>query len=205
METRKLILLKKKINFELSKKFHISNIPFHVITDYVFVHLDHISIVSFLYVMKSFYKNECDFTYHIILNLMISSLYDSINQYANHMFTSCRHSSIRHIFAHWTPFAKKTIQPLATLTWSDFYPHTNIFIKHNVLKRQAKNIIRKKLLQARLCIHEQTTDKNFYTMEVNPGFHQYRIQNTPLCVMVADCNHYIYSGELISLSKILHS
>lgn len=203
METRILILLKKKIDFELSKKFHISKIPFHIITEYVFIHLDHISILSFLYVMKQFYHKECDFAYQAILNFMIGSLYDSIHRYAHHMFTSCRHSSIQHIFLHWSPFSTKTIQPIATLTWSEFYPHSNIFIKHKVLQKQAKNLVKKKLLQSRLCIHEQTTDRNFYTTKLNPRFSQYRIQNNPSYIMLADCYTCIYSGEWISLSNMI--
>lgn len=203
METQKILLLRRKLDFDLKKRYHISYIPFHIITEHVFIYLDHISIMSFLYVMQSFYKTESDFTYHAFLNFMIASVYESINQYANHMFTSCRHASIRHIFAHWTPFSKKTIQPIATLTWSEFYPHTSVYVKHNILKRHAKTLVNKGVLQCRLCIHEQTTDNSFYTKNINLRFQNYRIQYSPVCVMVADPFRCIYSREHICLSKIL--
>lgn len=203
METKILLLLKKKIDFELKKRYHISNIPFDVISKHILIHLDSTSIVSFLYVMKSSYENESDYKYHIFLNFIIVSLYDSIYQYANFMFTTCRDTSIRHIFSHWTPFSKRNIRPIATLMWSKHESYTSVDINHNIVKRYAKNLVKRQILQCRLSIHEQTLLNNFYTFRLNDlKFQQYNIKINPLCIVVADPFKCIFSNEHISLSKI---
>lgn len=192
MKTRMLLLLKKKIDFELQKKFHISQLPFDLITNHILIYLDYTDIILFLYVIRLCYKNEPDFMYQVKLQFMIASLHQTINDYAKFMFTTCRISTIRHIIGHWSPFSEdKNIQPIATLTWSD-YGLPNIFIEDYLLEQHASYLVNKNLLQSRLSIHEETFFKHSYTFQLQQNRQKIFLYENPQCIIVADPFRCVY-------------
>jgi hypothetical protein len=186
LPTEELLLLKKTIECELRQRYNITMIPFDIIVDKIFSYLDWNTRISFMYSTYRYYNSESTFLLQLQCNFMLGSIYMSINEYSTYMFTTCRCPSVYHIFLHWTPFSRFNHEPVATLCWSYDYPQSQLHYNHSTLEAHAFELVRKNILQGRLCVHSEskyfcndTICRNFY-------FKTNFIQAGPVCVFTAD-------------------
>ena len=128
----------------------------------------------------------------------------SIHDYSIHMYSTCRFPCTHQIFSHWSPYSRKKVAPIASLSWNTKYPYTSIYYNENEIQKQALSLVNKNCLQARLSVHNElneTVSNYFYVTRIRKP--RCVIESIPLHTIVVDANeHNFHICEDIRLCKM---
>ena len=200
--TRNLHLLQKYINFKLRQQYHISHIPYDVISTYILSKLDWSSQLTLLYVIKEYFQTEETFEYDVLLNLSIGTIYQGIHRCADHIFFAGL-QGVHNVFCHWTPFANRKTIPLANMCWSSNYPHARIYFDRDEISRFSKQMVKKRIYQFRFSTHEETFMKCKESIYVKNKSQKHLISVYPSFVITFDLNYFCkyFANEYINLQS----
>ena len=203
MKTSELIQLRKRIDYELYHRYHISLLPFHIIATHILSRLDWYTRIMFLYTVQVYFKNDAEFLHHFKSNFLMGSIHDAIQHYSQHFFITCRFPSTQHIFSHWSPFSRSRSLPLATLHWIPMHPFIQLTINDRIITRHVAYLMKRKIGQARLSVHEECHVQSMYTSNISCRFRSIRIYSFPSCILTANpFQRYYYHPDITLESAI---
>jgi hypothetical protein len=167
--TEELIKTKQQIDRVLRKRYHITNLPFHLLSQSILNRLDWFSCLNFLNVVSVYYKDDPEFIlYHSYIST-IGSIYEGIQKCADFILYRDRGLVSRHhVFCHWSPFAaEREALSLVEIYWSSTLPHARVDYNEKNIMRVATKMCKRRLYQLRFTVHRETRIKSATSCSIN--------------------------------------
>tara|TARA_Y100000748_G_C15455774_1_gene472845 strand:+ start:626 stop:1294 length:669 start_codon:yes stop_codon:yes gene_type:complete len=195
---KELIIMKRYIDWLISKQASITLLPFDIIEHHIINKLDWFSNIRFLYAILPFYRSEDSFLRIFQYNFLLGDVYQNINilplklmNYNHPYFYEA------HILFEWSPFSSRHpyYATVAIIKPSEIYPYHYIDYKNKIIERLVAKQVNKKILQARLSVQ-----LNFNNATIANCIHYSRrkisFHNLPFSVHI--CNAYSVVYDLFT-------